>query len=83
MAEHDSETVENVSPALAAAKYFVDRTDELAYEFGAASHTGLRRSENQDHYLVMRRTRTQQLLLTNVPTDEHVLPTEPLRDGIA
>ena len=76
MAEHDSETMENVSPALAAAKYFVERTEDLAYEFGAASHAGLKRPDNQDHYLVMRRTRTQQLLLTNVPTEELVMPTD-------
>ena len=77
MSIHDSETVENVKPALAAAKYFVHAAaDDLAYEFGAASHIGLRRSENQDHYLVLRRTRTQQLLYTNVPTDELNLPTD-------
>ena len=76
MAEHDSETVENVSPALSAAKYFVNQAEELAYEFGAASHAGLKRPDNQDHYIVLRRTRTQQLLLTNVPTEELVLPTD-------
>ena len=52
------------------------RPDDLAFEFGAASHTGLRRSDNQDHYLVLRRTRTQQLLLTNVPTEQLSLPTD-------
>lgn len=76
MAEHDSETLENFTPALAAAKYFVERADELSYEFGAASHAGLKRSTNQDHYIVLRRTRTQQLLLTNVPTEELGLPTD-------
>ena len=76
MAEHDSETVDNVSPIIAAAKYFVQRSDQLAFEFGGASHAGLRRRENQDHYVVMRRTRTQQLLLTNVPTEQLTLPTD-------
>jgi protein phosphatase len=76
MAEHDSETVENISPVLAAAKYFVNSPDELAFEFGAASHAGLRRSNNQDHYLVVRRTRTQQLLLTNVSTELLEMPTD-------
>ena len=76
MSIHDSETVENVKPALAAAKYFVSSADALSYEFGAASHIGLRRSENQDHYLVLRRTRTQQLLLTNMPTEELALPSD-------
>jgi protein phosphatase len=77
MNTHDSETVENVKPALAAAKYFVHAPGEdLAYEFGAASHKGLKRSENQDHYLILRRTRTQQLLHTNVPTENLALPTD-------
>ena len=70
MSFHDTETVETVKPALAAAKYFVRSTEALSFEFGAASHIGLRRSENQDHYLVLRRVRTQQLLLTNMPTED-------------
>lgn len=73
---YDSDAVESVKPALAAAKYFVHSADGLTFEFGAASHVGLRRAENQDHYIVARRTRTQQLLLTNVPTDQLALPTD-------
>jgi protein phosphatase len=73
---HDEDTVENVKPALAAAKFFVRSADSLKYEFGAASHIGLRRTENQDHYVVLRRTRTQQLLLTNMPTENLALPTD-------
>lgn len=76
MALHDSETVEDIRPALVAGKYFVHSAVDLAYDFGAASHTGLRRSENQDHYVVLRRTRTQQLLLTNMPTEQLTLPTD-------
>ena len=74
MSQHDTETIEDVKPALAAAKYFVKGTASLSFDFGAASHTGLRRKENQDHYIVLRRTRTQQLLLTNLPTDQLSLP---------
>jgi protein phosphatase len=76
MAEHDSETMQSVSPALAAAKYFVAQIAELAYDFGAASHTGLKRTENQDHYIILRRVRTQQLLLTNMPTEELTMPSD-------
>ena len=76
MSRFDSDTVENVKPALAATKYFVNNPVNLSFEFGATTHTGLRRSENQDHYIVLRRTRTQQLLLTNVPTDQLKLPTD-------
>jgi PPM family protein phosphatase len=76
MATHDSETVENLSPAAAAAKYFVAPVADLRFEFGAATHAGLVRSENQDHYIVLRRVRTQQLLLTNVATEELLHPSD-------
>jgi protein phosphatase len=76
MPEHDRETVQSVSPALAAAKYFVEPPEGLVFDFGAASHAGLLRKENQDHYLVARRIRTQQLLLTSVPTEQLVHPTD-------
>ena len=76
MAVHDSETIENVKPALAAGKYFVHSSTELSYEFGAASDIGRHRKENQDHFIVLRRTRTQQLLHTNVPTEQLTLPTD-------
>jgi PPM family protein phosphatase len=76
MSIHDSDTVEDIRPALAAGKYFVHSAVDLAYEFGVASHAGLKRSENQDHYVVLRRTRTQQLLFTNVPTEELAMPTD-------
>ena len=76
MDPRSAETVEIVKPALAATKFFVESAGDLAFEFGAASHPGLHRGENQDHYLVLRRTRTQQLLLTNVPTEQLVLPTD-------
>src|SRR5690349_24979766 len=73
MSVHDSETLEDVKPALAAAKYFVNSPADLAFDFGAATHQGLRRTENQDHYIVLRRTRLQQLLFTNIPTDDRAL----------
>src|SRR6478672_769264 len=76
MSSHDSETMEDVKPALAAAKYFVHSPADLSCEFGAATHKGHRRTENQDHYIVLRRTRTQQLLFTNVPTEELALPAD-------
>lgn len=76
MPSHDSETMEDVKPALAAAKYFVRPAADLSFEFGAATHVGHRRSENQDHYLVVRRVRTQQLLFTNMPTDQLTMPSD-------
>lgn len=77
MSFQNSDTVENVRPALAASRYFVhDDAPPLRFEFGAASHQGHCRDENQDHYVVLRRTRTQQLLLTSLPTEELTLPTD-------
>jgi len=35
--------------------------------FGAASHVGLVRENNEDHYLVVRRARMRELLLSNLP----------------
>lgn len=74
MDPRDAETVELFEPATAAAKYFFKSSLELAFEFGAASHKGLCRAENQDHYVVLRRTRSQELLQTNLPKKQLVLP---------
>jgi protein phosphatase len=76
MDPREAETVELIKPALAAEKYFFKSAVDLAFEFGAASHIGLRRGENQDHYAVIRRTRTQELLLSNVPKDQFHLPAD-------
>ncbi|MGD9719758.1 MAG: PP2C family serine/threonine-protein phosphatase [Pirellulales bacterium] len=74
MDPRQAETVELIKPALAAEKYFSKSAVHLAFEFGAASHVGLRRAENQDHYVVIRRTRAQEMLLANIPKDQFVLP---------
>lgn len=39
----------------------------MAAEFGAASHVGLVRPNNEDHYAVVRRTRLREMLLSNLP----------------
>ena len=47
----------------------------LRVEFGAVSHTGKVRPQNEDHFLVSKLSRKQEILLTNVPDDqfpEHV-----------
>jgi len=76
MAQHDSDTVKISNAAISAEKYFVKSAHNFAFDFGAGSHIGLRRPENQDRYLVLRRTRTQQLLLTNMPTEQLSTPTD-------
>jgi serine/threonine protein phosphatase PrpC len=43
-------------------------------DFGAASHVGLRRPNNEDHYAVVQRSRARKILLTNVETAGLALP---------
>jgi protein phosphatase len=44
-------------------------TTTVHAEFGAVSHTGKVRTRNEDHFLVSRINRRQDILLTNVPED--------------
>ncbi|HEY1377097.1 MAG TPA: protein phosphatase 2C domain-containing protein [Gemmataceae bacterium] len=49
------------------AKHFGPSPPPVRVEFGAASHTGLVRSNNEDHFVVVERRRTRAVLLTNLP----------------
>jgi protein phosphatase len=49
-----------------AAEFFVEPPSPINVEFGAASHIGLVRSSNEDHFGVFRRIRAQEALLTNL-----------------
>jgi serine/threonine protein phosphatase PrpC len=82
MDPREAETVELVKPALAADKYFFKSAVDLSFEFGGATHVGLRRQENQDNYVVIRRTRVQEMLLSNLPPQDFVLPPDTAH-GIA
>ena len=73
MALPDDETVEFVSPLLGS-KFFAPPAPRVTFTFGAVSHPGKVRPNNQDHYALLRRTRSQQVLLTNLPQDEVTLP---------
>ena len=42
----------------------------VAVEFAAATHAGLVRTENEDHFLVARLSRSLHTMLTNVPTKD-------------
>ena len=48
-------------------------------DFGAMSHTGRVRARNEDHFLVSRVSRNQEILLTNLPQDS--LPEQTGDDG--
>lgn len=54
-----------------AAKYFGTETVPVRVEFGALSHCGLVRSNNEDHYSVVRRHRSRDVLLTNLPANSY------------
>jgi len=46
----------------------------VSFDFGAASHTGLRRPNNEDHYAIVQRTRGRKILMTNVEMAGLALP---------
>ena len=60
-------TVDFKATSLADAQYG-DPPVPVTAEFGAASHVGLVRKNNEDHYAVVRRTRMREMLLTNLPS---------------
>lgn len=46
--------------------FFAPAGTQLWYEFGAASHPGHVRPNNEDHYAVVKRRRSSELLMTNL-----------------
>jgi protein phosphatase len=66
----ETETIEfNFSPSFADT-FFAGSQTAIVPEIGSASHQGLVRPENQDHYAVVERSRSQVVLDTNMPTDD-------------
>lgn len=53
-------------------KYYGPPPVQMRVIFGAATHVGLVRTNNEDHYAVVQRYRTRRVLLTNVPNDQLV-----------
>src|SRR6185369_9078306 len=49
------------------AKHFGPRPPRIHARFGALSHAGLVRANNEDHYLVVERHRGRVVLMTNLP----------------
>lgn len=54
-----------------AAKYFGTETTPVNVDFGALTHPGKVRTNNEDHYSVVRRFRSREVLLTNMPPDTY------------
>jgi protein phosphatase len=55
------------NPDELAAKYFGPPPAPVCVDFGALSHPGKVRANNEDHYTVVRRRRSRDVLLTNLP----------------
>lgn len=70
----DSETVDLGPISEGTPGVFEPTVRDVRLEFGAASHIGKVRENNEDHYSVVRRTRSREILLTNVNTSDVVLP---------
>jgi serine/threonine protein phosphatase PrpC len=51
------------------AKHFGPSPPPVCVQFGALSHPGRVRPNNEDHYLVIEQRRTQSVLLTNLPEE--------------
>ena len=69
MEPYEMDTVELPAVTLErlAAKYFGPPTPAVRVEFGALSHIGKVRRDNEDYYAVVRRRRSRDVLLTNLP----------------
>lgn len=50
----------------------------LEVDFGAFSHRGLVRTNNEDHYAIVRRSRSREVLFTNLPAE---ILTNPLQEA--
>jgi protein phosphatase len=57
-----------VSPSARDTSQWKPESTSVRAEFGAVSHAGRVRSDNEDHFLVFRVSRDQEALLTNIPT---------------
>jgi protein phosphatase len=55
------------NPEALGAKYFGPPAAPVGVDFGALSHPGKVRVNNEDHYAVVRRRRSREVLLTNLP----------------
>ena len=73
MPNHEEDTVDVFSSGQFAEKFFAPSSHRLQIEFGAATHPGSVRSNNEDHYAVVKRRRTSELILTNLSPDDLIL----------
>jgi protein phosphatase len=66
---HDDETIELPAGAELVRRYLAQSPPHVRAEFGGLSHPGKVRKNNEDHFLVVRRRRVRDVLLTNLPSN--------------
>jgi len=72
MANPNEDTVELTPPAVFAETFFAPVEPALALQFGAATHQGHVRSNNEDQFAVVKRRRTSEVLLSSLNRDDLV-----------
>jgi protein phosphatase len=70
---NQEDTADFIAGERFAEAFFARPHRPLAFTFGAATHPGLVRPNNEDHYAVVKRRRTSELLLTNLEPQEVTL----------
>ena len=87
MVDPSQDTVELSKTDTFGEKFFAPPHESLRIQFGAATHVGKVRPENEDHYAVVKRSRSSEVLLTSLspedfaPSDDHAY-TLVVADGI-
>jgi protein phosphatase len=73
MADSDKDTAEFAVAPEFADKFFDSSERRLQFQFGAATHQGHLRPNNQDHYAVVRRRRISELIKSNLGPNDLIL----------
>jgi len=58
------------TPGDFASRFFADEAPQFSVTVGAASHRGLVREQNEDHFAVIQRCRSRRVLITNLPLSD-------------
>ena len=72
MADPNQDTVELTPSEMFAETFFSPGCPALTMQFGAATHRGLVRSNNEDQYAVVQRRRTSEVLLSSLKREDLV-----------
>lgn len=68
------DTVEYSQAALFADTFFAPHADPVDIRFGAGTHQGRVRTNNEDHFAILRRKRSTEILLSNLPSEDLAMP---------